>query len=260
MGYGAIRFTFIWIKNRQNEPLWFDWPHVEAFFSKSYFTKRFEEEGLSDYTYDNFELAAIDEFPLLLKQYPDIKGLNITIPYKEDVLRFLTQKDEMVDKIGACNCIKIEGANLIGYNTDVAGFRRSLEPQLKPHHKRAVILGTGGASKAICYALNKLGIEYCLVSRSKRKGGFDYEDLNEEVFSEYHLIINTTPLGMFPDVNAVPPLPYQFLTPQHFLFDIIYNPAKTKFLAEGEKRGAQICNGYDMLIGQAEESWRIWNK
>ncbi|HVF80580.1 MAG TPA: shikimate dehydrogenase [Flavisolibacter sp.] len=228
-------------------------------FSKKYFTKKFKEEGLHEYTYHNFELAGIAEFPLLLAQQPDLKGLNVTIPYKEEVIQFLTQKNEIVREIGACNCIAVEGAHLTGYNTDVAGFRKSLETQLKPHHKKAVILGTGGASKAICYALNKLGIEYCLVSRNKKDGGISYSDLNEEVLNQYHLIINTTPLGMYPEIDAEPVIPYGSLTSKHFLFDIIYNPEKTKFLAEGEKRGAQICNGHEMLIGQAEESWRIWN-
>lgn len=229
-------------------------------FSKNYFTKKFEAEGLSDYTYHNFELTTINEFPLLLKQRPDVKGLNVTIPYKEDVLQFLTGKNEIVEEIGACNCIRIEGENLIGFNTDVIGFQKSLAPQLKPCHKKALILGTGGASKAIAYVLGQAGIEYNFVSRKKSTNGLGYEDLGEAIISSHHLIINTTPLGMWPNVDADPPVPYQFLTPKHFLFDIIYNPVKTKFLAEGEKQGAQICNGYDMLIEQAEESWRIWNR
>lgn len=228
-------------------------------FSKEFFAKKFEEEALQDNCYYNFELQTIDEFSLLLKKHPDLKGLNITIPYKEDVVKFLTDKNEIVEEIGACNCIKIEGENLTGYNTDVIGFRKSIEPQLKPHHKKALILGTGGASKAIGYVLKQLDIEYEYVSRRKTENGLGYEDLGEDIFSNHHLIINTTPLGMFPNVNADPDVPYEFITAQHFLFDIIYNPAKTKFLAKGEKQGAQICNGYQMLIEQAEESWRIWN-
>ncbi|GAA4731470.1 shikimate dehydrogenase family protein [Flavisolibacter ginsenosidimutans] len=227
-------------------------------FSKSYFAKKFAEEGISDAVYENFELKTVEEFPLLLSERPDLKGLNVTIPYKEEVLQFLTDKNDVVEAIGACNTIKIEGENLTGYNTDVIGFRKSLEPQLRPHHKKALVLGTGGASKAIWYVLNELGIEPQLVSRHKQEGQCGYEDLGEEVLSTHHLIINTTPLGMYPNINADPPIPYEFITPQHFLFDLIYNPPKTKFLAEGEKRGAQICNGQQMLIEQAEASWRIW--
>jgi shikimate dehydrogenase len=228
-------------------------------FSKSYFTKKFEKESLSDCTYDNFELATIDEFSLLLTRNSDVKGLNVTIPYKEDILPFLTDKNEIVANIGACNCIKLEDEKLIGFNTDVVGFSKTVKPQLQPHHKKALILGTGGASKAIGYVLQQVGIKYIFVSRKKAANTVNYEALDEEILSSHHLIINTTPLGMWPEVDVSPAVPYQFLTQKHFLFDIIYNPAKTKFLAEGEKRGSQICNGYEMLIEQAEESWRIWN-
>lgn len=229
-------------------------------FSKDYFTKKFAEKNITDCAYENFELKSIEEFPLLFSSHLNIKGLNITIPYKEEVVQFLTEKNEIVEAIGACNCIKVDGENLRGYNTDVIGFRKTLEPQLKPHHKKALILGTGGASKAIQYVLLQLEIEYLLVSRRKEEGQCSYEDIGDEVLSDHHLIINTTPLGMYPNIDADPPIPYQFLSNKHFLFDLIYNPAKTKFLAEGEKYGAQISNGYEMLIHQAEESWRIWNK
>lgn len=228
-------------------------------FSKSYFTKKFEEQGINDCVYENYELKAIEEFQALFSSYPDIKGLNVTIPYKEDVVPYLTSMNDVVKEIGACNCIKIEGDDLVGYNTDVVGFRNSLEPKLKPHHKKALILGTGGAAKAIRYVLNQLHIEYALVSRRKKFNELGYEDLGEDIFAEYHLVINTTPLGMYPNVEGDPDIPYEFLTPKHFLYDIIYNPEKTKFLCAGEKQGAQICNGYEMLIGQAEESWRIWS-
>ena len=228
-------------------------------FSKNYFTKKFAEEGLKDCEYENFELKTVDEFQPLLSKYPDIKGLNVTIPYKESVVQFLTNKNAIVEAIGACNCIFVDGNQLTGYNTDAIGFRNSLEPQLKPHHKNALILGTGGAAKAIRYVLEELGIAYQLVSRRKVEGQCGYEDIGEELLSTHHLIINTTPLGMYPNVDADPPIPYRFITPQHFLFDLIYNPEKTKFLAEGEKQGAQICNGYQMLIEQAEAAWKIWN-
>lgn len=228
-------------------------------FSKDYFTKKFAAEGVNDAVYDNFELPHIEGFPLLLRENPQLKGVNVTIPYKEEVLPYLTEQTGVVTAIGACNCIKIDGDKLTGYNTDAVGFRRSLEPQLKPHHQKALVLGTGGASKAICYALAQLGISYRLVSRNPKSDQWRYEDLTEEVLSNYNLIINTTPVGTYPAVDDAPPLPYQFLTSKHFLFDLVYNPAKTKFLAEGEKRGAQICNGHQMLIEQAEESWRIWS-
>lgn len=228
-------------------------------FSKSYFTKKFEESSLSDCVYENFELKTIEEFPTLFSTHPDLKGLNVTIPYKEEVLPYLTSVNDVVKEIGACNCIKVDGKELMGYNTDVVGFRNSLEPKLQPHHKKALILGTGGAAKAIRYVLSQLGIEYALVSRRKKMNELGYEDIGDEVLAEYHLLINTTPLGMYPNVDADPAIPYEFITPKHFLFDIIYNPEKTKFLCEGERRGAQICNGYEMLIGQAEESWRLWN-
>jgi len=149
---------------------------------------------------------------------------------------------------------------LHGFNTDVIGFKNSLGPKLKPHHKKALILGSGGAAKAVQYALKELGIDYLVVSRRKQLNGLGYEDVDDEILSVYTLIINTTPLGMFPNVNDEPPIPYEYLTPQHFLFDLIYNPAKTKFLQYGEEHGAQIANGHEMLILQAEESWRIWNK
>lgn len=227
-------------------------------FSKNYFTKKFEEANIADCVYDNFELATINDFPQLLQKLPDLKGLNITIPYKEEILPFLTDSNSIVKEIGACNCIRLDGETVTGYNTDVIGFWRSLQPKLKLHHKKALILGTGGAAKAIRYVLQQLSIDYRMVSRRKGLEEMGYEDLGEEVLAEYHLVINTTPLGMYPNVNTDPPIPYEYLTSKHFLYDVIYNPAKTKFLAEGEKRGAQICNGYEMLIEQAEESWRIW--
>lgn len=227
-------------------------------FSKTYFTNKFEENGLQDCVYDNFELEAIDTFPLLFTKFPDIKGLNVTIPYKEEVLPYLTVMDDVVKEIGACNCIKVQGGELSGYNTDVVGFRHSLEPKLKAHHTKALILGTGGASKAIEYVLRQLNIDFSLVSRQKKEGLLSYDDVTRDVLAEHHLLINTTPLGMYPNTDTAPSIPYQFITPEHFLFDIVYNPAKTVFLAEGEKQGAQIANGYEMLIGQAEESWRIW--
>lgn len=229
-------------------------------FSKTYFTKKFEESGLPDCVYDNFELESIEAFPDLFTRHAALKGLNVTIPYKEEVLPYLTGMNDVVKEIGACNCIKVEGSELVGYNTDVVGFRNSLEPQLKPHHNKALILGTGGAAKAIQYVLRQLNIEFVIISRHPNAGVIGYEDVDEELLSEHRLIINTTPLGMYPKVDTSPSIPYHLITPEHFLFDIVYNPETTVFLAEGQKRGAQIANGYEMLIGQAEESWRIWQE
>jgi len=228
-------------------------------FSKTYFTKKFEDAGMADHVYENFELQTIGEFPSLFSTYNDIKGLNVTIPYKEEVIQYLTGKNAIVEAIGACNSILVKGDELIGYNTDVVGFENSLKPFLRTHHKKALVLGTGGAAKAVCYVLDELNIEYKSVSRRKDQGLLIYDDLDEEVITSHHLIVNTTPLGMYPNVDEAPELAYHLLSDKHLLFDLTYNPAKTKFLLEGEKRGAQISNGYQMLIEQAEESWRIWN-
>lgn len=227
-------------------------------FSQRYFTEKFEKEGLPDHVYQNFELQTINQFPELFRTFPYLRGLNVTIPYKEEVIPFLTQKNAIVEAIGACNCILVKGKELIGYNTDVIGFRKSLEPLLKPHHQKALIFGTGGASKAVMYVLEQLGIHYRFVSRNKTGGQYTYTDLNEEVFATHHLLINTTPLGMFPNVEAAPAIDYHQIGKQHLLFDLIYNPAKTRFLEEGERRGAIISNGEKMLIEQAEAAWELW--
>jgi shikimate dehydrogenase len=229
-------------------------------FSQKYFTEKFQREGITGCVYENFPLASIDEFAALIQQHPDLNGLNVTIPYKEKVIPFLTAQSEVVQTIGACNCIKIENGRLTGHNTDVVGFEQSLLPLLQPHHKKALVLGTGGAAKAVHYVLNKLGIAFLEVSRTPAtERQIAYQQLDEAVIHEHEVIINTSPLGMYPHINECPPLPYQALTPKHYLFDLVYNPAKTLFLQKGEEQGAAIKNGHDMLIIQAEESWRIWN-
>jgi shikimate dehydrogenase len=227
-------------------------------FSKAYFANKFHQLHIVDCRYENFELASIDELPQLLKDHPSILGLNVTIPYKEEVLPFLAEKNDIVKEVGACNCIKISDGKLIGYNTDVTGFEQSLQKYLEPHHKQALILGTGGAAKAVQYALKRMGISYQLVSRTKTETAIAYDEL-ETVFKHHQLIINTSPIGMFPKVDEAPAIPYQYITPGHLLFDLIYNPEKTLFLKKGEERGAKIANGAEMLVLQAEESWRIWN-
>jgi shikimate dehydrogenase len=228
-------------------------------FSKAYFTKKFEKLCLKDYSYENFELQNIDQIKILIKAHPNLKGLNITVPYKEDVIPYLASIDPIVKKTGACNCIKIEDDKLIGFNTDVYGFSSSLQKQLTSNHTKALVLGTGGASKAVQYSLQQMQILFKLVSRKKQNNVLVYDDLTKDIILEHKIIINTTPLGMYPDTKSFPSIPYQYLNKEHLLFDLIYNPAKTHFLQMGEERGATIINGYEMLVLQAEESWRIWN-
>lgn len=228
-------------------------------FSRTYFTEKFHRQNLTDLRYENFELSTIDDLPALLEDHPQLVGLNVTIPYKKEVLPYLNDADPVVKQIGACNCIKITGGRLTGYNTDVIGFRESLVPLLKPFHNKALVLGTGGAAEAVKFVLDELHIEFVSVSRNKKEDGITYDAVDEALLQQHLLLINTTPLGMFPHLDEAPDLPYQYLSNRHLLFDLIYNPEKTLFLAEGEKRGALISNGYQMLVKQAEESWRIWN-
>jgi shikimate dehydrogenase len=230
-------------------------------FSGNYFTEKFQRESIEGCSYVNFEIASVADLPEILKD-PDLKGLNVTIPYKESVIPFLHKKDPVVEQTGACNCIRIEQGLLTGFNTDVIGFEQSLEERLTGRDKRALILGTGGSSKAVAWVLRKKGIEILWVSR-KKTGGQDqvsYEDLDEEILRTHSLIINSTPLGMFPGTDQCPVIPYEYLGPEHYLFDLVYNPEKTLFLAKGERAGARIKNGADMLVVQAEASWAIWNQ
>jgi shikimate dehydrogenase len=229
-------------------------------FSKNYFTKKFSDNAINDCSYDLFELQSIDDFPQLLQSIPELHGLNVTIPYKETVLTYLHHLDPVVEEMGACNCISINEGRLTGYNTDYIGFRDTIAPLLKPLHNQALVLGTGGASKAVVYALKKLGITTKLVSREKGKADFVYEELTEEVMAAYRLIVNTTPLGTYPDIDAAAPIPYYLLSPNHFLFDLVYNPSQTLFLKQGAMQGAQTANGENMLVLQAEAAWEIWNR
>jgi shikimate dehydrogenase len=229
-------------------------------FSKNYFAKKFADEGIHDCSYENFELPSIDQFPQLIKIYPDLNGINVTIPYKEEILPFLHHTTDMVKEIGACNCIKFKNGILFGHNTDAPAFRDSLGKNLQPHHKRALVLGSGGASKAVQYALKNLKIGFIVVSRNKATGHVSYDDVDRQMLETHHVIVNTTPLGLYPNVDDAPPLRYDLVSPQHLLYDLVYNPPKTKFLEQGEKQGAQVISGYEMLVGQAEESWRIWNE
>jgi shikimate dehydrogenase len=228
-------------------------------FSKAYFTEKFRSEGIVDCRYENFELDAISELPTISKAHADLQGLNVTIPYKKEVLSYLHYKNEIVEATGACNCIKITDGVFYGYNTDVPGFQKSLQPHLKPHHTKALVLGTGGSSVAVQYALKQLGIQFRLVSRKKSRQALAYNEIDAGILHEYTVLINTTPVGMFPNTDAAPELPYEILTEKHLLYDLIYNPGKTQFLQRGEGNGATVTNGHKMLLLQAEESWTIWN-
>ena len=227
-------------------------------FSPAYFTEKFLRAGLSNYFYEAYPISSIEQLTDLLQDNTDLKGLNVTIPYKKSVIPFLHTKTEAVTKMAACNCIKIIDGKLIGYNTDVEGFEASFLQKKQPHHDRALILGTGGASVAVQYVLRKLHIPYALVSR---KPGYDfpYAELNSEILHSHPIIINTTPVGTFPDTDCSPDLPYGYLTPENYCYDLVYNPAKTLFLQKAEAQGATIKNGQDMLEMQAELSWKIWN-
>ena len=232
-------------------------------FSKGYFTQFFEEEQINA-EYKNFELPTIDGLTQVLCEEKALQGFNVTIPYKQQVIRFLDEVDPAAIAIGAVNVVKVTRQNgrvyLKGYNTDAIGFANSIQPLLKPHHTHALILGTGGASKAVDYALRQMGIQTRFVSRTPSNEHLTYEELTPEVLTCYTVIVNTTPLGMHPKTDACPPLDYTLLSERHLLFDAVYNPPKTKFLQHGEQAGAVICNGMEMLIGQAKAAWSIWNE
>ena len=232
-------------------------------FSKGYFTRFFEEEQFNA-EYKNFELPTIDNLTQVLSEEKTLQGFNVTIPYKQQVIKFLDEVDYAATAIGAVNVVKVTRQDgriyLKGYNTDVIGFANSIRPLLKPHHTHALILGTGGASKAVDYALRQMGLQTRFVSRTSSTDNLTYAELTPEVLSHYTVIVNTTPLGMHPKIDECPPIDYTQLSERHLLFDAIYNPTKTKFLQFGEETGATICNGMEMLIGQAKAAWSIWNE
>lgn len=230
-------------------------------FSANYFKEKFIKLGLKEFTYENFDIPEIFEFPFLLYQRKELfGGLNVTIPYKEAVMRYLDHIDEEAAEIGAVNTIKVENDDtLTGYNTDVYGFMNSLKPLLKDHHKKALILGTGGASKAVAYGLKKLGVAHRFVSRSVADENLLYSQLNEAHLNEYSIIVNCSPVGTYPNITEAPNIPYDYISDKHILFDLIYNPEITEFLQRGKNQGAVIKNGHEMLELQAEKSWEIWN-
>lgn len=230
-------------------------------FSKTYFTEKFKTENLQD-IYSNYDIQHIEEINAIVTNNSKLKGLNITIPYKEAVIPHLDKLSKTALKIGAVNTIKVsKNKKLKGYNTDYFGFKKSLLSILKPQHNKALILGTGGASKAVAYALQSLEIPYSFVSRNySEKVNFVYQNLTQQIMDQHTIIVNCTPLGTYPNIAQCPEIPYEFISDKHLLFDLIYNPSETLFLSKGKQRGAQIMNGLPMLQFQAEKAWKIWNK
>ena len=232
-------------------------------FSKNYFNQKFESEKI-DATYLNFEIPNIKDLKTVLKDNPELCGLNVTIPYKEQVIPYLDDLDEDARLIGAVNVIKFTkglfGKKLKGYNSDIIGFKRSIEPLLNETHRKALILGTGGASKAVFQGLKQSGVGATLVSRKPKEFCITYEEITPKTMEQYTVIVNTTPLGMFPNINACPDIPYDLLTPNHLLYDLLYNPDETLFMKKGKEHGAVVKNGLEMLLLQAFAAWEIWQK
>ena len=235
--------------------------NISYSFSKKYFTDKFSQDLFNECIYENFDIQEITEFPEIIKNNPDLDGLNVTIPYKELIIPFLDTLSDKAFRIGAVNVIRFtKKGKLKGYNSDYYGFKKSIEPLLQPYHKKALILGTGGAAKAVAFALQELGIFYTYVSREATENAIDYNRINATTFDNFQIVINCTPLGTSPNNKEFPPIPYEFFTDKHIAFDLIYNPEETKFLKKAKKNGAVIKNGYEMLVFQAEKAWKIWNK
>ncbi len=231
-------------------------------FSRDFFNEKFRNEGI-DAEYVNFEIPYISRFPEILTENPDLRGLNVTIPYKEKIISYMDALSEEARQIGAVNVVRVSERKgqtyLKGFNSDVIGFTRSIEPLLEAKHKKALILGTGGASKAIRYGLEQLGLEYRLVSRTPREGVWSYNQLTPETMQEYTVIVNCTPVGMYPHPDACPPLPYEAIGHDHLLYDLVYNPEETLFLRKGRGQGAITKNGLEMLLLQAYAGWEFWH-
>ena len=231
-------------------------------FSRDFFNEKFRNEGI-DAEYVNFEIPDISRFPEILTENPDLRGLNVTIPYKEKIISYMDALSEEARQIGAVNVVRVSERKgqtyLKGFNSDVIGFTRSIEPLLEPKHKKALILGTGGASKAIRYGLEQLGLEYRLVSRTPREGVWSYNQLTPETMQEYTVIVNCTPVGMYPHPDACPPLPYEAIGHDHLLYDLVYNPEETLFQRKGRGQGAITKNGLEMLLLQAYAGWEFWH-
>lgn len=228
-------------------------------FSKDFFNRKFQAEGIRA-EYRNFEIPEISQFPTLVVANPALAGLNVTIPYKQQVMQYLDAVDDTAAKIGAVNVVKFcQDGKLKGYNSDIIGFVDSMRPLLQPWHKHALVLGTGGASKAVVAGLLSLGISPKYVSRTPSADAIGYDQIDADLLEKYTVIVNTTPVGMYPKVDACPDIPYSLLTPRHLCYDLVYNPIETKFMAESAHRGAQVKNGLEMLKLQALAAWEIWN-
>ena len=234
-------------------------------FSKNFFNEKFRSENI-DAEYVNFEIPTIEEFPKIINSTPNLAGINVTIPYKEKVISYLDELDKDAAAIGAVNVIKLvrnskNKIKLVGYNSDAIGFTRSIEPLLEPCHQKALILGTGGSSKAVDCGLKHLGLQTLFVSRSRHNDNtVTYTELTPEIMDEYKVIVNCTPVGMYPQADVCPDIPYDCLTSQHLLYDLLYNPDTTLFMKKGEDRGATVKNGLEMLLLQAFSAWDIWNQ
>ncbi len=233
-------------------------------FSKDYFKKKFEDEGITDVEYTNYPIEDLSEFDSIYLHDAELHGVNVTIPHKQSILKYLDVLSADVREIGAvntiCFCRKTGKLARIGHNTDVVGFRQSLEEQMLEIPKKALVLGTGGSSKAVVFVLKEMEVEVIRVSSSGKEGAISYDQVDKELIESASLIVNTTPLGMFPNIDSCPPIPYQFLNDSHLLFDLVYNPLETMFMKKGMEQGAKVVNGYDMLVYQAEGSWEIWNR
>jgi shikimate dehydrogenase len=228
-------------------------------FSQKYFTEKFLQEGINDAEFLNFPIATINEVERIFSGYPQLQGLSVTIPHKKTIIAYLDDVSDIVKETGACNCIKIKSEKKTGFNTDIVGFEKSFVKKLKPHHTKALILGTGGAGGAVEYVLKKLHIRCSFVSRTGGENKFTYQQINKTLLQEFTIIINCTPLGTFPNISQAPSISYEFLTPKHYVFDLVYNPPLTEFLQRAQQQGCTIQNGYEMLVIQAEENWKIWN-
>ena len=233
--------------------------NISYSFSKSYFADKFINENIVDAVYNVFDLQQIDEVEKVFAT-EGLVGFNVTIPYKQEIIPFLDELSPEAKAIGAVNTVLIKNGKRIGHNTDCYGFHHSILPLLDSHHKKALVLGNGGAAKAVFYILDELNIAYKIVSRTTLENQFTYDDLDEKIISQHQIIINCSPVGTFPNIENAPLLPYQFILEKHLLYDLIYNPPVTKFLENGQNNGAKIKNGHEMLVLQAEKAWKIWNK
>lgn len=233
-------------------------PLVQS-FSKIYFDEKFTKENINAASFHLFDISNIEELITVLKEHPHLKGFAVTIPYKQSIIKYLDAISDEAKKIGAVNCVQINNGKLKGYNTDIVGFAASFLPMLTHSENKALVLGTGGASKAVQYVLSQNKIPFQLVSRQSSKECIDYENITKEKLDQYNIVINCTPLGMVPNETTYPTIPYQFVTAQHIFYDLVYKPAETVFLKKAKEQGASALNGFDMLIGQAEENWKIWN-